>query len=48
MQLYRGEQRKDFQGEKDKRLKQHIKTLIPKKRDRTLAEMALAGDVKAF
>ncbi|MGM0828087.1 MAG: phBC6A51 family helix-turn-helix protein [Bacillota bacterium] len=46
MQLHRWEQRKDFQREKDKRLKQKLDLMIPKK-NRSYASLALSGDVKA-
>ncbi|MGG3450379.1 phBC6A51 family helix-turn-helix protein [Domibacillus aminovorans] len=46
MQLYRWEQRKDFQREKDKRLRSYLRKTVPN--GRTYAEMALAGDVKAI
>jgi transcriptional regulator with XRE-family HTH domain len=46
MQLYRWEQRKDFQHEKDKRLRRKLDRMIPKKQ-RSYASMALSGDVKA-
>ncbi|OLN23703.1 hypothetical protein BTO30_02910 [Domibacillus antri] len=46
MQLYRWEQRKDFQYEKGKMLRSYLRKTVPK--GRTHAEMALAGDAKAL
>ncbi|MFC7785675.1 phBC6A51 family helix-turn-helix protein [Rossellomorea sp. GCM10028870] len=46
MQLFRWEKRKDFQREKDKRFKQKLDRMIPKK-NRSYASLALSGDVKA-
>lgn len=47
MQLYRWEQRKDFQREKDKRLRAYVRSVVPKSR-KSYADLAVAGDVKAF
>lgn len=46
MQLYRWEQRKDFQHEKDKRLRSYLRKTVPK--GRTHAELALKGDIKSM
>lgn len=45
MQLWRWEQRKDFQHEKDKLLRAYLRTFMPRRS--TLAEMALKGDANA-
>ncbi|WP_061575486.1 phBC6A51 family helix-turn-helix protein [Heyndrickxia coagulans] len=47
MQLYRWEQRKDFQREKDKRLRAYVRSIVPKNR-KSYADLAVAGDAKAF
>ncbi len=44
MQLYRWEQRKDFQKALEKRRKQHLKAMFPRK-DNTLVKQAINGDI---
>ncbi|MED3764719.1 phBC6A51 family helix-turn-helix protein [Ureibacillus terrenus] len=46
MQLWRWEQRKDFQREKEKRVKAYVRSLV--KTRKSYADMALNGDIKAF
>lgn len=46
MQLYRWEQRKDFQKELDKRRKRRLKEMFPR-RNNTLVKQALNGDITA-
>lgn len=46
MQLWRWEQRKDFQREKDKRLRAYLRSIVPKRK--SYAELAIGGDAQAF
>ena len=46
MQLWRWEQRKDFQREKEKRVKAYVRSLV--KTRKSYADLVLNGDIKAF